>query len=345
MAARRFRSPRILVVAVALAVILVAGVATLTLTGGESDARDQDFRIEDGRLVRPNGKRFVIRGVVLPYGTFAGGPGAGQAALNYARIDQDVKRVRAEGANLVRVFVTPDTLEPRRFTQLERVVRAARAQRLVVQISASFRSFAETRPLVRRLAERWAGNPRVWIQPMNEPQCTNPVDNAAGRCEAWRLWRRQHTAYLRTIRAAGVTSPVVVNAPAFSTDMRPLARYRLKDRQVLYGAHRYGNTNASFDGRERARVEEVIGVPSRRLPIFIDEIGNFNGPQFPNAVAWSAGMAGWAAEWTRRGDGNGATGFNWRWSDANTMIGPDERLTAWGQAFVRAILNGLRPER
>lgn len=331
-------------IVIALLALLAIGVLAAVGLGlrdsdPEGPAGPDDFRVDANRLLDPDGQPFVIRGVVMPYGTFfADGYDSGVSATNAQRFAADAERVRAAGANLVRVFVMRQALAPERFAELERVVKAARAKGLVVQLSGAFATFADAEALVKRLAERWAGDPYVWIQPMNEPQCANDEDLEAGRCEDWRLWRVQHTAYLRTIRAAGVTSPVVVNGPAYSTDLSQLGRYRLADPQVLYGAHRYGNTYASFDAEERASVERAIAAPSRRFPVFVDEFGNFNGEEFPNDIAWSSGMATWAADWIGRGEGLGATGFNWRWSDANTMVDGADRLTPWGEAFSQTIL-------
>jgi len=353
---RRATGPgRLALLAGALLLLLGAGLL-LALRSGDAarpggdrggaplaGAAREGFRVEGNRLYDPAGRPFTVRGVVMPYGTFAGGPGASHDRLNFERLPDDLRRVRRAGANLIRVFASPDAARPARFARLERTVALARAEGLVVQLSGAFATFAQARPWVRRLAERFHADPWVWIQPMNEPQCTTDADRAAGWCEDWGRWQREHRAYVRDIRAAGVRSPIVVNGPAFSFDLRPIARHPLGDDAILYGAHRYGNTHAEFDASERTAVEQGIAQPSRTHPVLVDEIGSFNGPQFPNSLAWAKGMTRWIAEWTARGDGLGATGFNWRWSDPNSMLGPDDRLSPWGEVFVRTVLRGRRP--
>lgn len=318
--------------------LAIAVLVTFLLARGDEPGA---FRVEGTRLYDPHGRPFAVRGVVLPYGPFAGGPGESHDTRNFELLERDLRRVRALGANLIRVFATPAE-GAARFADLERTVALARAEGLVVQVGAAFASFREARPWVRRLAERFHEDPWVWIQPMNEPQCTTDEDRAAGWCADWRKWQREHRAYVRDIRDAGVESPIVVNGPGFSFDLSPAPRYPLGDDAVLYGAHRYGNTNATFTPAERMEVERAIAAPGRRLPVLVDEVGAFNGPEFPNAIAWPDGMTRWAAAWVRRGGGNGVTGFTWRWSDPNTMLAEDERLSPWGEVFARNVLRGGR---
>lgn len=320
-----------------LLVVLLAGVALRPLTQDEGD-----YHVEGRQLLDPDGEPFVIRGVVLPYGTFAGGDGGGLAAVNERQVSDDVRRVKEAGANLIRVFIMPGETQPD-LSDVDRVADAAQREGLVTQLSGAFNHFEGARPLVERLARHFAGRSDVWIQPMNEPQCANDIEFEAGDCDDWELWKRQHTEYVRIIRDAGVTSPIVVNVPNYSFDLAPLSRYRLADQNVLYGAHRYGNAHATFDEEEQQSVERSIAAPSRQVPVFVDELGNWNGDQFPNRLEWSAGMARWIQDWVRRGEGLGATGFNWRWSDPNTMIDSEGRLTPWGQTFSETILSGLRP--
>lgn len=335
MAVKARRSLVLIVTAALAAVVAVVAIVLASSSGGD-DARG--FRVSGNHLLAPNGHRFIVRGVVMPFGTFAGGDGGGLARVNEERVASDARQARRDGANLARVMVVPRAVSGPGFRRLEHVVAALRRANLVVEVGATYATFSDALPLVRRMAKRWKDDPYVWIQPMNEPYCTNQADIQSGRCRNWDLWRREHTRYLRAIRRAGNKAPVVVNTPGYSFDLRPLARYRLADRNVIYGVHRYGNQHPTFDATERATVDQVIGAPSRRFPVVLDEFGNYNGPGFPNQVAWAAGMANWAAAWIAHGDGIGATAFNWRWSDGNTLVGPNGRLTPWGQAFAHAIL-------
>lgn len=327
-----------------LALILLA-LCAAGLAGGLVlwNSRDEGFEIQGRHIVDPDGDRFIVRGVVLAYGTFAGGDGGGVSDLNAARFKDDAKRIKASGANLVRIMTTPDTARPDNLALLYRVVAAAREQGLVVQIGSAFADFDTTLPYLRLLARRFADDPYVWLQPMNEPNCNLDESEQPGACTDWPRWQREHRMAIAAIRAEGVRSPIVVNVPGFSSDLRRIGSYPLGDPDVIYGAHRYGNDNLTFKSSERADVEAVIGGPSRRHPVIIDEFGLFNGPQFPNALPWVDGMTRWTADWVRRGDGQGATGFNWRWSDSNTMLEPDDRLTPWGKIFTSQILHGLDP--
>lgn len=321
-------------IALVLACVLLASGATALLLRPEPG-----FRVSGNRILDPAGDRFVVRGVVLAYGSFAGGPGGGAAVRNGERYAQDIRRIKATGGNLVRIMATPGAARPDRLALLRRIVAAARAQDMVVQLSSAFAGAAASRRWVTRLARLYRDDPYVWLQPQNEPGCDQGAQAGLQACGDWRRWQRDQRAAIAAIREAGVTAPVVVNVPRFSTDLRLIDRYPLGDANVVYGAHRYGNDNAAFTPQERAAVEAAVGGPSRRHAVIVDEFGNWNGPQFPNALAWSDGMARWIAGWVRRGDGQGATGFNWRWSDPNTMLGADDRLTAWGQIVASHVLH------
>jgi hypothetical protein len=318
----------------------------LALVGGATALLlrpEPGFRVKSNRILDPDGDRFVVRGVVLAYGTFAGGPGGGVATSNGERYGRDIRRIRAGGGNLVRIMATPGAARGDRLALLRRIVAAARAENLVVQISSAFAEAVPSRRWITRLARIYRDDPYVWLQPQNEPGCAPGTDAQASACGDWRRWQRDHRAAIAAIREAGNTAPVVVNVPNFSTDLRLIDRYPLGDANVVYGAHRYGNDNPAFTLQEQAAVLAAVGGPSQRHAVIVDEFGNWNGSQFPNALAWSNGMARWIADWVRRGDGQGATGFNWRWSDPNSMLGADDRLTAWGKIVASHVLHSSPP--
>jgi hypothetical protein len=296
------------------------------------------FRVEGNRIVAPDGHRFVIKGVVSPYGTFGGGDAGGLGRINEKLAARDFARIRALGANTVKVYVNPPEVSSRsERARLDRVVRAARAEGLLVILTGFYGTHQQTLRWVRAMARTHAGNPWVWLLPINEPGCSVHRATTAS-CVNWAGWQHRHRKYLRAIRAAGMRNPVVVNTPGFSWDVSGVERHPLGDRQVVLGAHRYANDERRLGQSQRAEIQAAWAGFTERRAVVLDELGNWNGTQFPNSFAWTRDMVRFARRWVARRGGSGAVGFAWRWSDPNTMVAPGGELTPWGRAFVRGYL-------
>lgn len=314
--------------------------ALLALAGGFAiaPASKERFRVEGNRIVAPDGERFVVKGVVSPYGSFGGGDAAGLGRVNERRAEEDFRRIAKLGANTVKVYVHPPqaSSEPER-ERLDAVVEAARTQGLLVILTGFYGTRVETLPWIRAMAEAYADDPWVWLLPMNEPGCSVPRPSAAA-CRDWGRWQRDHRAYLRAIRAAGMRNPVMVNTPGYSWDLSGVRRHPLGDRQVVLGAHRYANANTRLGPQQRSEIDGAWASLGRRRPVVLDELGNWNGPEFPNSLAWTRDMVRFARRWVERREGSGIVGFAWRWSDGNSMTRLGGGLTPWGRAFVRGYL-------
>jgi hypothetical protein len=315
--------------------VIVVVVLLVTSGGGNGSGR---FHVQGTKIVAPDGSRFVVRGVVIPYGTFAGGDPGGVGQRNATQFPADLRRLRGLGANTVRIFTTPSTGQPANWAKLQRLVAQARDDGFVVEISTTYATAQQSLPWVRRLATRYRDDPYVWLQPGNEPGCLYPPDQTAGRCKDWKAWQQGHRMLVHAIREAGDDAPIVINVPNYSTDLRPIDRYPLGDDDLIYGAHRYGNTNPTFSPRERQAVGEDIAGPARTHAVIVDEFGNYNGSQFPNSMLWTSGMTAWTSKWVASGQGQGAIGFTWRWTDGNTMVDSRNDLTPWGKLFADLIL-------
>ncbi len=314
--------------------------AALALAGGfaVAPAPQEPFRVEGNRIVAPDGERFVIRGVVSPYGAFAGGDAAGLGRVNERRAEADFGRIAELGANTVKIYVHPPQARSRSARdRLDSVVHAARSQGLLVILTGFFATRQQTLPWVRAMAEAYADDPWIWLLPMNEPGCTVRRPSAAA-CGDWKGWQRDQRAYLRAIRAAGMSSPVMVNTPGYSWDLSGVRQHPLGDDQVVLGAHRYANANTRLGPKQRQEIDAAWAGLARRRAVVLDELGNWNGAQFANSAAWTRDMVRFARSWVAKRDGSGVVGFAWRWSDANTMTLPGGRLTAWGRVFVRGYL-------
>jgi hypothetical protein len=296
------------------------------------------FRVEGNQILAPDGERFVMKGVVAPYGTFAGGDAAGLGRQNEQSAPGDFERIAGLGANTVKVYVTPSTVEDAAGRErLAEVVQAARDQDLVVVLTGFWAEFEETLPWVRRMAQEYAGDPYVWILPMNEPGCTVPEPGAA--CTDLERWEREHRRYVEAIREAGMESPIMVNGPGYSWDLSGVRDHSLGDDDVVLGAHRYANDAGALTSEGRHEVEQGWAELARTRPVVLDEVGNYNGDEFANSVEWTREMIDYARRWVEQGQGSGVVAFNWRWSDPNTLTSPEDGgLTEWGRIFVERFL-------
>ncbi len=314
----------LLVVALAVAIAALAWAQEAEQPGG--------FHVEGNRILDPDGQEFVIKGVVAPYGPFAGGDGGGIALRNEEQAPRDFERLRHLGVNTVKVYVTPHRmLEPEPQARLDRVVRAARDQGLLVILTGFWGQLETTRRWLHDMAKSYRDDDWVWLLPMNEPGCTGPDPSG---CRDWDGWQRDWRSYIATIRDAGMESPIVVNVPSWSWNLSQLASYALDDDQLVLGAHRYANDSSSFDAEEREEVERSWAGLADSKPVVLDELGNYDGPEFPNSFEWTRGMVEFAARWVNDDEGAGVVAFNWRWSDPNTLTQQNGELTRWGRAYL-----------
>jgi Cellulase (glycosyl hydrolase family 5) len=352
---KKLRSPKRISVLVTLTGGLVAGtiVALLVLISGGGDRpqaasrqhkpTQPGFHVDHGRIVAPDGRTFIVKGITAAYGTFAGGDQQGLGAVNYTDADSDFRLIRALGANTVRVFVTPATADPAQFARLRQVVRLARQQKLVVELANAFADTQSSLPWLRELARTFKDDPYVWLEPMNEPHCSPKPDKAT--CGDWALWQQEEREYVRAIRSQGMTSPIVVNTPLWSSSVENVPSYPLGDSNLVFGVHAYGNNRQGVTGADVPDYQRAMDSATGQLAVIVDEVGSWNGPAFANSFNWLQEFVDLVRGWVLQGGGSGAIGFVWRWSDPNTMVAPGGGLTPWGSLFVRRYLQPVAGER
>ena len=332
-------SRRDLLVRVLIGAVLAPLLTFLVLVlFGEGDLEDPGkperatpFHVAGNRIVAPDGTRFIVKGVTIPYGTFAGGDAKGLGALNFATVDHDLRRLKGLGVNTVKILVTPRPGDRDQAQKLRTVVGYARRQGFVVEISPAFTTFRRAAALTRQLAREYRDDSYVWLQPMNEPNC--PSGSPVPDCFDWVLWQQQQRSLIRAIRAEGMESPVVVNTPNYSADLSKIDSYPLGDDSIIWGVHRFANFKLDFT--ERERVDERRSWAGRTLerPVIVDMVGSRSSPEFRPLSPWLTGFLTFVRDWVRDDEGSGAIGFVWRWYGANTMTSTSGRLTPWGQLF------------
>jgi Cellulase (glycosyl hydrolase family 5) len=324
-------------VAAPVLVLIVLAVASIDLTDeAPKPAKPPPFRVEGNRIVGPGGHRFVVKGVTMPYGTFAGGDANGLGTENFGHVKRDLLAVRRLGVNTIKVLVTPRPADRAQMPRLRTVITEARRRGLVVIIGAAFTNFRAARDLARDLAHEYRGDPYVWLQPLNEPNC--PIGRPEPRCFDWVLWQRQQTTIIRTIRKQGMTAPIVVNTPAYSSDLSRIDTYPLGDDALVWGVHRFANVKVKFAATDR--VDERRSWADRTLTraVIVDQVGSRAASEFAPLTPWVAGFLDFTTDWVRNSEGSGAIGFVWRWYDDNTMTNRAGKLTTWGRVFVEHYL-------
>jgi hypothetical protein len=330
-------------VAIALVVLIPGGSHERRAAGLPAKPTQPGFHVDHGRIVAPDGRTFIVKGITAAYGTFAGGDQQGLGAVNYNDAGSDFRLIRALGANTVRVFVTPATADPAQFARLQQVVRLARQQGLVVELANAFADMQSSLPWLRGLARTFKDDPYVWLEPMNEPHCSPKPDPAA--CGDWQLWQQEERAYVGAIRSQGMTAPIVVNTPQWSSSIENVPSYPLGDPNLVFGVHAYGNNRQGVTGADVPDYQRAMNSGTGQLAVIVDEVGSWNGPTFANSFNWLQEFVDLVRGWVLQGTGSGAIGFVWRWSDPNTMVAPGGGLTPWGTLFARRYLQPVPGER
>lgn len=319
---------------------LIAPLLTFTalVVFGETDEGDADtpraavrgvFSVEGGRIVAPDGSRFVVRGVTVPYGTFAGGRGE-LADQNFFTATADFKRLKRARVNLVRVLVTPRAGDLDQLSRLWQVVDWARERDLVVQVGAAFTSEAGAAQLMEAVAGRYRRDPYVWYQPQKDPGCRPGF--AGARCLDWAGWQQRQMRLIAVVRNAGASAPVVVNTPDYSSTLSGIERHPLGDDNIVWGVHRYPTSGLKFTAANAAAERRAWAGQAREHAVVVDEVGGA-GPGDPISP-WLPGFLDFVARWEKDEGGSGAIGSVWHWSDGNSMTTEGGELTPWGRLYL-----------
>ena len=163
---------------------------------GEGDLEDPGeprratpFRVEDNRIVAPDGTRFVVKGVTIPYGTFAGGDAKGLGALNFATVERDLRRLQGPRGQYRQGPGHSETERPDADVEAADRRRESRGDRASSSRSAPrSRASGGRRTSRAQLAREYRDDSYIWLQPMNEPNC--PSGPPVPDCFDWVLWQQ-----------------------------------------------------------------------------------------------------------------------------------------------------------
>lgn len=310
------------------------------------------FRVQGNKIYDPDGKPFIVKGVVAIYGRFMDQPNT-LGVISYQNARRDLDAIKRMGVNVVRIFISahyaslppsdPDYL-PDYMQEVDNVVRWTTQRGMVAYLANSqTANFNTSLRFVSQLAAHYKNNPYVWLQPMNEPNCDRLTGDPS-QCFDWQYWQTQQTMYVQAIRKAGMTSPIVVNTINYSWDLSEINNYPLPDSNIIYGAHRYANDNVNFTSSERADCDNKWANLAQRFPIIVDEVGAYSSVGDAVHPAWNQGFIDYVTNWVNTRGGLGAIGFVYYWVSESSMTGNAREnisngvLTQWGKLFYDSYL-------
>src|SRR6266700_942439 len=302
------------------------------------------FKVMENKIYDPTGHIFIVKGVTAVWGRFDGSA-YGVGMINYKNAQRDLDSIKRLGVNFIRLFVSAyfaDLLStdphylPDYMQELDNVVNWTTQRGMVIELANSLTDdFSTSLQFVGSLAARYKNNSYVWIEPMNEPNCESG-DHV--RCSDWKFWQFQHLEYVRAIREAGNTAPIVVNTIYHSSDLRQIGTYVLNDSNIVYGVHRYANESVTFTLQEQRLSDQRWAGFSSMFPVIVDEVGIYDG-RGTYHPEWNLGFLDYIANWVNTRQGAGAVAYNWYTDEDNSMTGDwrhkdsNDVLTVWGNMY------------
>jgi hypothetical protein len=346
---------------VALAVVMLPAIQ-LRFHPLQTYAATAGYQVVGNQIIDPGGQVFIVKGITDEYGPWLTLNDGGYAAPQYTYAQRDFSLFVQQGINYVRMWVSPGiTTNTTWQTQVENAVSWATGDGLVVEFSimpnANTNGPNSSQIQAITSADQWlaatfASNPKVWINPLNEPECSW----ASGTyCSDLQIWQVEEQGFIDAVRAQGFRNPLVIQGPNWSWKVADLLNpsYALADPQnnLIYAAHRYGNNNQTFWGPNNTSNNDGLPEPqscaqdfgnaAATHAIIVDEFGDDNGSGFLNSETWTDGFIDWVANWVNTGQGSGAVAFEWFWSDGNSQTGTSitnyestkPSLVPWGSYF------------
>jgi hypothetical protein len=292
--------------------------------------------VAGNRILDPAGNRYIIKGANAVYGRFAGGDPLNYGLYNYQNAQRDLLNLKNAGGNTIRVMTSYNDYvggplgQAEYLTELDNVVAWATGIGIVVDLASA--DWRETQANVvamdSLLAGRYKSNPRVWINVANEPNCSG---GDTTKCYDWAYWQMSQSQDIQAIRATGFTNPVVVDGIGWAWDLSRIGSYPMGDANVIFAAHRYGNTLSVWDATQTAQADSLWGNLAASYPIFVEEIGYDNGPGQISPETWCVSfLDNYAVTWVNLRQGSGIMPWidSW-WNDTMTNR-PDGSWSQWG---------------
>ena len=275
------------------------------------------------------------------------------APPNIAAARQAFRRIRAIGANVVRVEVSSaaNTDEHRR--ALKQLQQLAASNGLVLLVANVPLDDRDQSAWLTTLVGWFTQRDNVWYLPETDPGCGSRVTGSScGDTEAW-IWSQQQN--IRLLRNAGVRTPIVINLPGGSRSVSVNWTQALGDRNLIYGVHPGAEGRQQFGARDANRLSVSLSEAARGAPVIFDMVGRMEVrtelKRLPydsgisretqlrrtstDTLRWSAGLLDWITAWTVADGGDGAIVTGWDTPTRNALSAGPRKLTRWGKTAAR----------
>lgn len=333
--------PRRAVTATALALLAVMGAGTAVADG-------RPARVKGDRILDGTRHEMKVRGVVWGGSRFIPAADGAAVSTDIADAPAAFRQIQRMGGNLVRVDVSSALNTPEGRTALTRLQRLARARGLTILFANVPTADADQAPWLRELASWFRGRDNVWYLPATDPDCGARVSGiACGDAESW-IWTQ--TRYLRTLRAARVRTPIVLNLPDSSQSVALNWVSAIGDRNVVYGVHPR-SSGGTFGEADGAALTSSLRDATRAVPVIFDNVARVQTRvdvrrwssgsgttriartvrTSTDTMRWTSGLLDWITGWTVIDGGDGAIVNGLGTSTRDRMGAGRARLTPWGR--------------
>ncbi len=311
-----------------------------------SIATARPARVEGNRILDGSNQPLKVRGITWGGSQFV--PVSARDPLPLANLQGAavaMRRISGLGANLVRVNVSSAADNPADRRALQRLQRLARSRGMILLLANTPLSEDDQTQWLTTLSGWFKGQDNVWYLAETDPDCgTFTISTRCGDTEAW-IWSQSQN--IRSLRRAGVRTPIVINLPSGSRSVSLNWSAALGDTNLIYGVHPPAGGQRRFSQRAANAMTLSLEAATRRVPVLFDRIGRIqtmvelrdgdgNRPirstrDVTDTLHWSEGLLAWVTGWTIIDGGDGAIVSGWDTANRDNFSGGRKRLTAWGR--------------
>ncbi len=317
--------------------------------GGAAAADAKPAHVKGAKILDAQGHELKVRGVTWGGGRFV--PADAKAALpapDVTTASRDFKRIQQMGANLVRVDVSSAASDDAHRLALQKLQRLAKAHGLQILFANVPLSGEDQTEWLQTLASWFPKKPNVWYLPGTDPDCgVFTASVACGDTESW-IWNQSNA--IRTLRRAGVRTPIVVNTPERSQSVSLNWATILADKNLVYGVHPSSQGQIKFTRQDGRALTVSLQEATAKVPVIFDNVarvqvnvelqrtGTENMTRWTRSTTtttdtlrWSQGLLDWVTGWTVIDGGDGAIVDGFGTDSRDQLAKGRKRFTSWGR--------------